>query len=285
MITISICLIIIFFLILILSALYKYKYLSIISLLCVLSSLTLLLYGIAISNTILDNSLEIVSNNEYTNTNEVEIPYDEIIELPIEDIDKNSSPYLSDKKIHEIRQMIDITEGSDELHKSIAMEYLMYLPESVIDTLIENNLKIYVTPNAKESFLNLTGYDFDLMEISGVFNFDENTRKSIICVNEDELWWSLYHEIGHAFDCFNEVDGNYRSLLDDNFHIIFNKEKEEVIQDPYMYEYISNNVLEYFAEAFRYYCENIYNSSKAGLEVTLLDGETFKYIDKLINSQ
>ena len=192
---------------------------------------------------------------------------------------------IDDNKLHKIRQMIDISEGSSELNKSIAIEYIVYLPEPVIDCILEKNLKIYITPNAKESCLKLTGFDFGTMDISGVFNYDEYTGESIICVNENEIWWSLYHEIGHAFDCFNGYEGKYKTSTDDTFETIFHKEKEEVIRDTYMYDYIADNKLEYFAEAFRYYCENIYNSYKYSIETPPLPGKTYEYISNMINSQ
>lgn len=202
-------------------------------------------------------------------------------------IPSNLSSYhnIDENKMQKIRQMIDISEGSSELDKSVAIEYIVYLPEPVIDCLIENNLKIYLTPNAKESCLKLTGYDFGTMAISGVFNYDENTGESIICVNENELWWCLYHEIGHAFDCFNGYNGKYKTSTDSTFETIFHKEKDKIIRDSYMYDYIADNELEYFAESFRYYCENIYNSYEAGLEPTQLQGETYEYISKMIYSQ
>ena len=152
---------------------------------------------------------------------------------------------------------------------------------NVINKLCNTITNKKIIENIKEYRVNLL--DVENLEEQGDFtiigwcNYVNKKIDVAFYMNDEDLYTTFFHEIGHAIDC---EYGESRITEDKKYIDIYCKESD-LVAPKYLsknnYKYYRDSLREYFAQSFAKY---MYIHDK-GFE----DTETYKYIDRIVKGE
>lgn len=173
--------------------------------------------------------------------------------------------YISNEKLKSLDYLFTKDDNFDIERYKLEKRYFARLPESIINRIEKNNIKIHFThTNLTDVIIKETGHYIPGYILGLYYN---NTKK--ILVNNRNSTCIVLHEIGHFID-YNLTSQKYYSSKQE-FIDIYNKERTKLYD---INSYPCSSVGEYFAEVFSDYFIIPSMKYKAPL--------TFGYIDKIV---